>query len=134
MGLRVANVNEPPEFGDASNSLVVAENTVANTDIGGPVRASDPESDTLTYSLVGVDSGSFDIDSSSGQIKTKGPLDHESPADSGGDNAYEVTVQVSDGKDAGGNADTSVDDTIGVTITVTDGNIGDSIGIGILSV
>ena len=85
-------------------------------------RPSDPESDMLTYSLVGVDSGSFDIDSSSGQIKTKGPLDHESPADSGGDNVYDVTVQVTDGKDAGGNADTSVDDTIGVTITVTNVN------------
>ena len=90
--------------------------------IGDPVKASDPESDTLTYSLVGVDAGSFDIDSSSGQIKTKGPLDHESPADSGGNNVYDVTVQVTDGKDAGGNADTSVDDTIGVTITVTNVN------------
>ena len=78
--------------------------------IGDPVKASDPESAALTYSLVGVDASSFDIDSSSGQIKTKGPLDHESPADSGSDNVYDVTVQVTDGKDAGGNADTSVDD------------------------
>ena len=118
----VTNVNEPPEFDTASVSLTVAENTVANTDIGGPVQASDPESAALTYSLVGVDAGSFDIDSSSGQIKTKGPLDHESPADSGGNNVYDVTVQVTDGKDAGGNADTSVDDSVGVTITVTNVN------------
>ena len=47
-------------------------------------------------------------------------LDHESPADSGSNNVYDVTVQVTDGKDAGGNADTSIDDTIGVTITVTE--------------
>ena len=120
--ITVTNVNEPPEFGDASVSLAVAENTVANTNIGDPVKASDPESAALTYSLVGVDAGSFDIDSSSGQIKTKGPLDHESPADSGSNNVYDVTVQVTDGKDAGGNADTSVDDTIGVTITVTNVN------------
>ena len=90
--------------------------------IGDPVKASDPESAALTYSLVGVDSGSFDIDSSSGHIKTKGPLDHESPADSGSNNVYDVTVQVTDGKDAEGNADTSIDDTIGVTITVTNVN------------
>ena len=120
--ITVTNVNEPPEFGDASNSLVVAENTVANTDIGGPVQATDAESDTLTYSLVEADASSFDIDSSSGQIKTKSPLDHDSPGDSDGDNVYELTVQVSDGKDAGGNADTSVDDSIAVTITVTNIN------------
>ena len=48
----------------------------------------------MTYSLVGVDSSSFDIDSSSGQIKTKGSLDHESPADSDDNNDYELTVQV----------------------------------------
>ena len=78
--ITVTNINEPPEFDTASVSLAVAENTVADTNIGDPVKASDPESAALTYSLVGVDAGSFDIDSSSGQIKTKGPLDHESPA------------------------------------------------------
>ena len=84
------DVNEQPEFDGSSVSLVVAENTVANTNIGDPVTASDPESAALSYSLVGVDASSFDIDSSSGQIKTKGPLDHDSLGDSGGDNAYEA--------------------------------------------
>ena len=49
--ITVTNVNEPPKFGVTSVSLVVAENTVANTNIGDPVKASDPESATLTYSL-----------------------------------------------------------------------------------
>ena len=120
--ITVTNINEPPEFDTASVSLAVAENTVADTNIGDPVKASDPESAALTYSLVGVDAGSFDIDSSSGQIKTKGPLDHESPADSGSNNVYDVTVQVTDGKDAGGNADDSDDAEIEVVIEVTDVN------------
>ena len=112
-------VNSLPEFDeDTVSTLSVAENAPPNTNIGDPVAASDHESAALTYSLVGTDASSFDIASSSGQIKTKGRLDHESPADSGSNNVYDVTVQVTDGKDAGGNANTSVDDTIGVTITV----------------
>ena len=85
-----------------------------------PVGASDPESDDLTYSLSGADSALFAINASSGQISV-GPstvLDHESPSDSGGDNVYDLTVSVSDGKDAAGNADTAIDDTITVEITV----------------
>ena len=116
-------MNSPPEFDeDTVSTLSVAENAPPNTNIGDLVAASGPEAAELTYSLVGTNSSSFEIASSSGQIKTKGPLDHESPADSGSNNVYDVTVQVTDGNDAEGNADTSVDDTIGVTITVTNVN------------
>ena len=48
------------------------------------------------------------------------PIDHESPADSGSNNVYDVTVQVTDGKDAGGNADTSVDDVIIAVINIVE--------------
>ena len=74
--------------------------------------------------MVGVDAALFSVGISTGQIRigASTALDHESPADSGSNNVYDVTVQVTDGKDAGGNADTSVDDTIGVTITVTNVN------------
>ena len=79
--------------------LEIAENTATNTNIGGPVAATDPESDELTYSLAGVDAGSFDIEPLTGQIKTEDLLDHESPSDVGGDNVYELTLQVTDGTD-----------------------------------
>ncbi len=118
-------VNSLPEFDeDTVSTLSVAENTPPNTNIGDPVAASDPESAALTYSLVGVDAALFFVGISTGQISTGAStaLDHESPADSGSNNVYDVTVQVTDGKDAGGNADTSVDDSIGVTITVTNVN------------
>ena len=120
--LTVTDVNEAPEFDSSGVELEVAENTATNTNIGDPIMASDPESDTLTYSLAGVDAGSFDVEPLTGQVKTKGLLDHESPTDSGGDNVYELTVRVTDGKDAVGNADTSVDDTTALTITVIDVN------------
>ena len=120
--ITVTDVNERPEFGSSAVELEIAENTATNTNIGGPVAASDPESDALTYSLAGVDAGSFDVGPLTGQIKTEGLLDHESPSDVGGDNVYEVTLQVTDGKDADGNADTSVDDATALTIAVTDVN------------
>ena len=50
---------------------------------------------------------------SSGQLLTKDALDYETGS------SYSVTVSVSDSKDAGGNADTATDDTVAVTITVT---------------
>ena len=120
--ITVTNVNESPEFDTSAIESEVDENTATNTNIGSPIPALDPESDELTYSLVGSDSRWFDVDTSSGQIKTKALLDHESPVDNGADNVYEVTVQVTDGTDAVGNADTAVDDTVSVTITVANVN------------
>ena len=73
--------------------------------------------DTLTYGLLsGADADSFDIESTTGQLKTKAALDHETK------DTYMVTVTVSDGKDAEDNFDPAVDDTIRVTIMVTDVN------------
>ena len=102
--------------------LEIAENTATNTNIGESIAASDPESDGLTYSLAGIDAASFDVGPLTGQIKTEDLLDHESPSDVGGDNVYELTLEVTDGRDADGNADTAVDHTIALIITVTDVN------------
>ena len=86
-------------------------------DIGDPVAATDPDSgDTLTYSLDAAGAESFDIDASSGQLRTKAALDYET------ENSYSVTMSVSDGKDADGNADEMTDNTITVTILVSNVN------------
>ena len=74
--------------------------------IGIPLSATDPDGDTLTYSLSGTNAAAFAIDSSSGQLKTKAPLDYETK------NQYVVRVTVFDGN---GNADA-----ITVTIHVRD--------------
>ena len=113
--ITISSVNEPPEFSDgATTSRSVAENTPAVQDIGAPVAATDPEDDTLTYTLGGDDAASFTIDESDGQLKTFDPLDYEFKT------SYSVTVSASDSKDIDGNADTVIDKTIDVTITVTD--------------
>ena len=109
--------NTPPAFDEGpTTTRGVDENTGAGVDIGGPVAASDTENDTLTYSLDATSAESFDIDASSGQLRTKADLDHETKA------SYTATVSVRDGKDDNGDADEVTDDTITVTILVADLN------------
>ena len=72
---------------------------------------------TLVYSLDATGASNFDIDSSTGQLKTKTVFDYEIDVIS-----YTVTVSASDGLDSYSNADTAVDSSIDVTINVTDVN------------
>ena len=116
--INVTDVNEIPEFPGPTASRSVAENSPAGTNVGAAVTATDPEGDTLTYSMSGTDASSFNIGSTTGQITVASgtSLDYETK------NRYSVTVSVTDGKDSGGNTETTatIDDTIAVTINVTD--------------
>ena len=105
--------NREPQFGIDHDTRYVDENTLAGSSIGSPVTASDADGDTVTYALTGADAGSFYFNGTTGQISVKGALDYENKS------SYSVTVTVSDGKDAAGDADASVDDSIDVTINVT---------------
>ena len=109
----VTGTNEPPTFPGATTSRDVLENTSLGQNVGAPVSATDPENDDRTYSLSGGDSSHFDIVTSTGQILAKGELDYE-----GSRKTYTVTVSVSDGRDANGDADLAVDASIEVTINV----------------
>ena len=110
----VDDVNEPPKFDAVTTTRTIAENTAADQDIGSPFTAKDPDDYTLSYSLGGTDAAIFRINASTGQLQTRGPLDHE------GKPSYSVTVSVHDGKDADGTPSQAPDDTVTVTITVTD--------------
>ena len=114
--VEVTDANEPPFFAQKPATRTVEENTAAGENIGDPVEATDPESNDLTYTLGGTDAQSFSINSSSGQLLTKDPLDHETK------NSYSVTVSVTDNLDAQFNPDTTEDDSITVTIRVTGKN------------
>ena len=96
--IEVEDVNEKPQFADdAPSAVTVDENTPADTNIGSPYTATDPDAgETLTYSLGGTDAASFDIDDTTGQIKTTAALDHETKE------TYNVTVTVSDGRNDAG--------------------------------
>ena len=101
-------VNAPPSFPNAAETRSIAENTAADTSIGAPVAATDPDGDTLTYSLEGTDATSFSVDSGTGQLRTSAALDYESKS------TYSVMVKATDPDDLYATAD--------VTINVTDVN------------
>ena len=88
----------------------VNENTGANQNVGSPVTATYTGTCTLTYALGGTDAASFEIDSSTGQIKTKSGVTYDHEAKS----TYTVTVTASD-------ANCGADDAT-VTINVNDVN------------
>ena len=115
--------NSEPTFSSSTATRTLPENSAAGVSVvGGTVAATDSDSgDTLTYSLSGTDAGSFEIDSN-GQLKTKTGVTHNFDFEST-KKTYDVTVSVHDGKDAAGNPDTTtIDDTIDVTITITNVN------------
>ncbi|MYI90053.1 MAG: hypothetical protein F4082_07215, partial [Gammaproteobacteria bacterium] len=110
------DANNMPTFVDGETTTrVVAHNTAAGENVGAPVVASDPESDTLTYSLSGDDAASFTIDSGTGQIMVA----EGTTIDYDVKKSYSVTVQVTDSKNINGNPDSSIDDMINVTISVS---------------
>ena len=103
-------VNNPPTFSANTAARSVAENTAAGQNVGAALTATDLDSDVLTYTLEGADAASFDITSTSGQIRTKAGVTYNHEAKS----TYTVMVKADDSN--GGT------DTVTVTITVTDVN------------
>ena len=104
--INVNDINDAPVFTDGTSiTLTVEENTVADTNIGSAIAATDEDepANTLTYTLSDTDAAAFAVDST-GQIKTKSDLDFETTS------AYTVTLTVSDG---------NLSDTITVTINIT---------------
>ena len=99
--------NQPPAFSSNTASRNVNENELSGTDVGAVVTATDPENNTISYSITGSNPGNFNIDSSSGQIETGQLLNHEAT------DSYTITVRASA---------TGGSDTISVTITVDDVN------------
>ena len=110
--MEVTDVDEPPTIA-GDDALTFVENTETTTTLH-TYSASDPEgvTTTFTWSLGGTDRGDFTI-SETGQLQFANTPDYERPADSGGNNIYNVTVRASDG---------SLTGTKDVTATVTDVN------------
>ena len=82
-----------------------AVTTVTSTDVDAGA--------TLTYSISGADAALFTVDASTGVLSFIAAPSYESPGDAGGNNVYDVTVQVSDG---------SLTDTQAIAVTVTNVN------------
>ena len=86
------NTNRTPTITNTTTSFSVMENQTA----AFTITATDPDMDSLTYSLAGSDGGIFSV-STSGVVTFNTAPDYENPSDSDTNNVYEVTGRVSDG-------------------------------------
>lgn len=99
ISVKVTNVNEPPIItsngGGATATINMPENQTAIT----TVTATDPENDTVTFSITGGNDASLmTINSSTGVLTFKTAPNFEEPTDKDANNTYEVQVTASDGK------------------------------------
>jgi PHD/YefM family antitoxin component YafN of YafNO toxin-antitoxin module len=109
LAVTVTNVNEAPVI-TSSGALTINENTTAVT----TVTSTDPEANARAYAIVGgTDAARFAIDSATGALTLVAPANYEAPTDEGGNNVYDVIVQVSDG---------ALVDTKALAVTVADVN------------
>ena len=111
----VTDVNEPPALSGPS----AVEFVEGGDDSVGAYAAVDPDGDEVSWSVGGADAASFEI-SAEGVLRFLSPPDFEAPGDADGDNAYQVQVRVTDGKDTAGEPDAAVDATVEMTVSVTD--------------
>ena len=107
----VTAVNDPPVItsngGGATAAINVAENITAVT----TGTATDVDGPSLTWSIAGgADAARFTINPTTGALAFVAAPDREAPADVGANNAYEVTIQASDG---------SLTDTQAITVAIT---------------
>ena len=92
VSVRVTDADEPPTIGGEVAPAL---------DEGGPRQvgtytATDPEGETVTMSLGGTDDEEFTL-AADGTLSFNEAADYESPADKGGDNHYELTINATDG-------------------------------------
>ena len=97
--------NNPPNI-ISLNSEDIDENADITTVIYD-ADATDPDDDTLTYSVSGTDASYVEIDSDDGEVRLLNPADYETK------DSYTFDVTASDGE---------LSDTSTVTVNVTDTN------------
>jgi Ca2+-binding RTX toxin-like protein len=112
IAVTVADVNEAPVIssngGGDTASVSVEENSSAVTTV--TTAAPAPDGTTRTFSIVGgADAGRFTI-TAAGVLAFATAPDFEAPTDAGGNNVYDVVVQVADG---------AFTDTQALAVTVT---------------
>jgi hypothetical protein len=89
----VGNVNEGVTITSAA-AVSAAENGVEVM----TVAAADADGDPIAYAIAGgADSALFVIDAQTGALRFADAMNFEAPADSGGDNVYDVVVSATDG-------------------------------------
>jgi hypothetical protein len=99
--------NQPPSL-TVNNQIEILEGYVAVA----TATATDPEGQTLTFSLNPTADRDLFIISAGGDISFRTAPDYEIPTDADNNNSYELTVVVTDAQNAGDSED--------IVVTVTD--------------
>ena len=98
--------NRAPAFSPATYNFTVREDASIGASLGS-VSATDPDEDTLSYSITGGNTDAkFAVNRNTGNVNVAAPLDYETTP------SYTLTLQADDGRDG--------TDTATVQITVTD--------------
>ena len=97
--------NNPPIFAATSRTRILDENNAPQANVGSPIQVTDPDSDTITYSIDGTNPGGFTIEPTTGQIKAGNRIyNHEQTP------SYTITVTANDQQ--GGSTSQNIDITI----------------------
>ena len=92
--VQVSNVNDSsPVFTSTPSQVTFSEASSASV---YTAAATDPDADSITYSVGGTDASFFSMDSSSGVLSFRAAPDFEIPQDQDGNNDYELEIQASD--------------------------------------
>ena len=112
--------NKPPAFATTTVNRTCPEDSPVGHLWGEPIAATDPEGDSLTYTLSGEGSDLFNV-SNQGQISLSVTLNYEDNTPNE-DNTptYSLTLSVRDNKDDVGNPDSETDASITLNVTVGD--------------
>ncbi|MDA9633470.1 cadherin domain-containing protein [Pseudomonadota bacterium] len=114
--INVGDINEAPSLTNSLAASSFAENVSTGTTIA-TASASDPESQTISYSLSGTGSEKFSVDSA-GNITLSSALDYETTT------SYSLTLTASDGANSTSNTiNISVDDVIELSIALASSSI-----------
>ena len=104
LSVTLENVNEAPTVTNTVTAISVVEDTNSSpVSFQYTITASDPENDSLVYSISGTDAAAFDVDPGTGLITFKDgvsgtPYDpnYEYPSDANDDNLYQLDILASD--------------------------------------
>jgi hypothetical protein len=110
--ITVTDVNETPANSAPVFSSATSFSAAENQTGVGTITATDTNGDALAYSISGgLDQSLFAINATTGVLVFNSAPDYENAGDNGGDNIYNLTIQVSDG---------SLTSTQNLTINLTD--------------
>ncbi|MDC0199147.1 cadherin domain-containing protein, partial [Pseudomonadota bacterium] len=116
LAISISDVNEAPSLTNSLAASSFAENVSTGTTIA-TASASDPEAQTITYSLSGTGSDKFAVDSA-GNITLSSALDYETTT------SYSLTLTASDGANSTSNTiNISVDDVVELSIALASSSI-----------